>query len=193
MPPPGEPPEKPAEGEQVVDDEDGNPLVVGKPLLDGNGVKDAVAATPEQGLGQWIVNVDFNGEGRGGWRQLVSDACANQEAGQRVAILLDDKVISSPGVVPELCASGGGTSTSITGNFTQAAAKDLAMLIKGGALPVPVEVIEQRTVGPDARRRRDQGVDRGGDHRHHPDRPVHPVRLPAGRAARDDRARHATP
>ncbi len=148
MPPPGEPPEKPAEGEQVVDDEDGNPIVVGEPLLDGNGVSEAVAATPEQGVGQWVVNVDFSGEGRDGWRQLVSDACANQEAGQRVAILLDDEVISSPGVVPELCASGGGTSTSISGNFTQASAKDLAILIKGGALPVPVEVIEQRTVGP---------------------------------------------
>ena len=76
------------------------------------------------------------------------DACANPEAGQRVAILLDDEVISSPGVVPELCASGGGPSTQISGNFTQQSAKDLAVLIKGGALPVPVEVIEQRTVGP---------------------------------------------
>jgi SecD/SecF fusion protein len=148
IPPPGSEPEKPAEGEKVVNDEDGNPIVVGEPLLDGNGVSDAVAATPEQGVGQWVVNVDFNGEGRDGWRQLVSDACANQEAGQRVAILLDDEVISSPGVVPELCTSGGGTATSISGNFTQATANDLAVLIKGGALPVPVEVIEQRTVGP---------------------------------------------
>src|SRR5688572_24336799 len=149
MPPPGEePPKEQADGEQVVDDEDGNPIVIGEPLLDGNGVSDAVAATPEQGVGDWVVNVDFNGEGRDGWAQLVSDACANQEAGQRVAILLDDEVISSPGVVPELCASGGGTSTSISGSFTQASANDLAVLIKGGALPVPVEVIEQRTVGP---------------------------------------------
>ncbi|MGH3473400.1 MAG: protein translocase subunit SecD [Aeromicrobium sp.] len=149
IPPPGsEPPKEQAEGEQTVNDEDGNPIVVGEALLDGNGVSDAVAATPEQGVGQWVVNVDFNGEGRGGWSQLVSDACANQEAGQRVAILLDDEVISSPGVVPELCASGGGNATSISGSFTQASAKDLAVLIKGGALPVPVEVIEQRTVGP---------------------------------------------
>ncbi len=148
IPPPDSEPEKPGEGEKVVNDEDGNPIVVGEPLLDGNGVSDAVAATPEQGVGQWVVNVDFNGEGRDGWRQLVSDACANQEAGQRVAILLDDEVISSPGVVPELCASGGGTATSISGSFTQATANDLAVLIKGGALPVPVEVIEQRTVGP---------------------------------------------
>ena len=149
MPPPdAQPHEEPKEGEQVVEDESGSPIVIGKPLLDGNGVSDAVATTEQQGLGQWVVNVDFNGEGRGGWRQLVSDACANPEAGQRVAILLDDEVISSPGVVPELCASGGGASTQISGSFTQQSAKDLAVLIKGGALPVPVEVIEQRTVGP---------------------------------------------
>ena len=77
----------------------------------------------------------------------MSDACANTAAGNRVAIVLDDKVISSPGVVPELCSSGGGSSTSITGDFSQSEAKDLAVLIKGGALPVDVEIIEQRTVG----------------------------------------------
>lgn len=148
IPPPEAEPAKEKDGERVVEDEDGGPIVVGEPLLDGNGVSDAVATTPEQGVGQWVVNVDFNGDGRDGWRQLVSDACSNQEAGQRVAILLDDEVISSPGVVPDLCAAGGGTSTSISGSFTQASATDLAVLIKGGALPVPVEVIEQRTVGP---------------------------------------------
>ena len=149
MPPPdAQQPEEPRKGEQLVNDEDDNPIVIGRPLLDGNGVSEAVAAPPQQGVGTWTVNVDFNGEGRGGWGQLVSDACANPEAGQRVAILLDDEVISSPGVVPELCASGGGPSTQISGNFTQQSAKDLAVLIKGGALPVPVEVIEQRTVGP---------------------------------------------
>ncbi len=55
-------------------------------------------------------------------------------------------MISSPAVQPELC-SGAGSATQITGDFTQASATDLAVLIKGGALPVPVEVIEQRTVG----------------------------------------------
>ena len=139
--------QKPADGEQLLKDETGAPLIVGKALLDGNGVKDAAAQSDPQGLGQWTVDVKFNGQGSGGWKQLVSDACANQAAGNRVAIVLDDKVISSPGVVPALCSSGGGGSTSITGDFSQSEAKDLAVLIKGGALPVPVEVIEQRTVG----------------------------------------------
>jgi SecD/SecF fusion protein len=138
----------PAEGQQLLDDEDGNPLVVGPQLLDGNGVSDASAGIPEGGIGQWVVDVSFNKQGRGGWADLVSAACANPAAGQRVAIVLDGNVISSPGVEPSLCQSGGGARTSITGNFTQATADDLAILIKGGALPVPVETVEQRTVGP---------------------------------------------
>lgn len=140
--------EAPAEGQTATEDEDGNPIVIGGPLLDGNGVSDASAGQPEQSLGQWVVNVEFNGEGRGGWRELVASACANPAAGQRVAIMLDDQVISSPGVVPELCQAGGGASTQISGDFTQATADDLSILIKGGALPVPVETVEQRTVGP---------------------------------------------
>nr|MCW2727936.1 protein translocase subunit SecD [Aeromicrobium sp.] len=137
----------PAEGEQILEDEDGSPIVIGPPLLDGNGVSDASSGQQEQSLGQWVVNVEFNGEGRGGWKDLVAAACANPAAGQRVAIVLDGKVISSPGVVPELCQAGGGSSTQITGDFTQKTADDLAILIKGGALPVPVETVEQRTVG----------------------------------------------
>ncbi len=135
------------DGQQLLTDESGAPLIVGPTVLDGNGVSDANAATPEGGIGQWVVNVEFNGTGSPGWKELVSAACANTTGGQRIAIVLDDKVISSPAVQPDLCASGGGSSTSITGTFTQEEADNLAVLIKGGALPVPVEVIEQRTVG----------------------------------------------
>lgn len=143
-----EPDAKPGADEKIVDDEQGGQILIGKELLDGNGVKNAEAAIPQDGIGQWVVNVDFNGKGSSGWKQLVSDACANPAAGNRVAIMLDDKVISSPGVVPAMCQSGGGGSTSITGSFTQTTATDLAVLIKGGALPVKVEIVEQRTVGP---------------------------------------------
>ena len=115
-------------------------------MLDGNGVKDAGAERPTDGLGSWVVSVAFNGTGAPEWRQLVDRACENTAGGQRIAIMLDNEVISSPAVQPELCA-GAGTATQITGRFTQESAEDLAILIKGGALPVPVEVIEQRTVG----------------------------------------------
>ncbi|MBW9206127.1 protein translocase subunit SecD [Mumia sp. zg.B53] len=136
---------KPAEGQQIVEDEDGNPIIVGPQLLDGNGVSSAKAEQEQQSL-QWVVNVRFNGEGTPGWKQLVNEACANTAGGQRIAIMLDKNVISSPAVQPSLCA-GPGSTTSITGDFSADSAKDLAVLIEGGALPVPVEVIEQRTVG----------------------------------------------
>jgi len=137
-----------ADDQQVLPDESGQSLLLGPVLLDGEGVDDAAAVTDQQALGAWSVNVGFNGQGSGGWRELVDSACSNPNAGNRVAIVLDEQVISSPGVVPQLCQSGGGNQTSITGDYTQAEANDLAVLIKGGALPVPVKIIEQRTVGP---------------------------------------------
>jgi SecD/SecF fusion protein len=129
-------------------DEGGQPLALGKALLGGADVEDANAVPPQLGVGQWAVDVSFNKSGINGWRQLVADSCANPNAGNRIAIVLDDKVISSPGVVADLCAAGGGNATTITGNFSTSEAKDLSLLIKGGALPVPVDVLEQRTVGP---------------------------------------------
>lgn len=132
----------------VLPDEGGQPLALGAPALGGIEVKDADANLSSDGLGQWGVDVRFTKSGSAGWKKLVTDACSNPHAGNRVAIVLDHEVISSPGVVPELCAAGGGDATTITGDFSAQGAKDLALLIKGGALPVPVEVIEQRTVGP---------------------------------------------
>ena len=140
--------EKSTDKQLILADETGSQLALSPTLLDGTGVKNAVAATPEGGLGDWVVNVDFNKKGSSGWKELVTTACANPAAGNRVAIVLDDAVISSPGIVPELCQQGGGNQTSISGSFTQASATDLSVLIKGGALPVPVDIIEQRTVGP---------------------------------------------
>ena len=143
-PAPAEGPAPP--GTTKVSDEQGQPILLGPQVLDGNGVRDASAELPQDGVGSWVVSVAFNREGAPQWRQLVDRACADAAGGRRIAILLDREVISSPAVQPELCA-GAGSATQITGQFTQRSADDLAILIKGGALPVPVEVIEQRTVG----------------------------------------------
>jgi len=64
--------------------------------------------------------------------------------------VLDGQAISSPQVDPSVMCNVGiqGGSTQITGNFTQEEADQLAILIKGGALPVPVEIISRSTVGP---------------------------------------------
>lgn len=59
-------------------------------------------------------------------------------------------MISSPQVDPSVACGTGitGGSTRITGTFDDGGARELALLISGGALPVPVETVEQRTVGP---------------------------------------------
>ena len=65
--------------------------------------------------------------------------------GKRLAIVLDDKIISAPNI-NEPITSGNGV---ISGNFSFQEATDLALLLRSGALPTPLNVVEERTVGPD--------------------------------------------
>jgi|TARA_B110000438_G_scaffold300913_2_gene354455 protein-export membrane protein SecD len=69
----------------------------------------------------------------------------NNNIGRRIAIILDDKIISAP-VIQEAILSGNG---QITGDFTFQSATDLSLLLRSGALPAPLEIVEERTVGPD--------------------------------------------
>ena len=64
--------------------------------------------------------------------------------GRRLAIVLDDQVISAP-VIRDAIITGSG---QISGDFTFQSATDLALLLRSGALPAPLEIIEERTVGP---------------------------------------------
>ena len=65
--------------------------------------------------------------------------------GRKLAIVLDGKIISAP-VIRDTIASGNG---QISGGFTFQSATDLALLLRSGALPAPLNIIEERTVGPD--------------------------------------------
>ena len=65
--------------------------------------------------------------------------------GKRLAIVLDGKIISAP-TIQEAIIGGAG---QITGDFTFQSATDLALLLRSGALPAPMNIIEERTVGPD--------------------------------------------
>ena len=68
--------------------------------------------------------------------------------GRALGIFLDERLISAPSVDVEYAATGiTGGSAVISGNFNAESAKDLEIQLRGGALPVPVEVIENRTVG----------------------------------------------
>ena len=65
--------------------------------------------------------------------------------GKQLAIVLDDKIVSAP-VIRDAIITGSG---QISGNFTFQSATDLALLLRSGALPAPLNIIEERTVGPD--------------------------------------------
>ena len=65
--------------------------------------------------------------------------------GKQLAIVLDNKIVSAP-VIRDAIVSGSG---QISGNFTFQSATDLALLLRSGALPAPLNIIEERTVGPD--------------------------------------------
>lgn len=135
----------------TLSEKSGENLRLAAAALTGEGVKDAAAAIDQQFGTSRYVGIDFTRVGENAWAKLTAQAaCAPPgDPMRRVAIVLDGEVISSPQVDPSVRCDVGivGGSTQITGGFTAQEADDLAALIKGGALPVPVKVIEQRTVG----------------------------------------------
>jgi SecD/SecF fusion protein len=149
----GEPAGPPTDGDPLVlADEDGGRLRLGPAALTGEAVGDARAELDPQFQTRWQVAIELRDAGGRQWAGLTGQA-ACQPAGdprRRVAIVLDGQVITSPQVDPSVACEQGISSgqTVITGDFTDDQARDLALLIRAGALPVPVEVVEQRTVGP---------------------------------------------
>jgi preprotein translocase subunit SecD len=92
----------------------------------------------DQQTGRPIVQFRFNSQGARRFGEISS-----QNIGHRFAIVLDNKVISAP-VIQSAITGGSG---QITGNFTQESANDLSILLRAGALPAPLKVEEQRSVG----------------------------------------------
>ena len=138
--------------EQTVVDDSGQPVRLGPASLTGEDVEDATATLDTQTGTSRYVNIDFKGEGGRKWEQLTGAAACAQpgDPTRRVAIVLDGEVISSPQVNPGVQCNVGiqGGRTQIEGDFSQAEADELAVLVKGGALPVPVTIIASSTVGP---------------------------------------------
>ena len=82
-------------------------------------MKGAEAEQPQDSVGQWFVSVDFNGSGGPQWRELTARRLRRAGCPARVAIVLDDEVISSPAVDRPIAASRlAGGCTQITGGFT---------------------------------------------------------------------------
>ncbi|MGW6458963.1 protein translocase subunit SecD [Streptomyces sp. NPDC055078] len=142
-----------ADGSRVLPDPDapGGFLRLAPPALTGEGVKDAEAVFDGQSGRGWSVDLSFRGGGKE-WAKITgAAACAAPgDPARRVAIVLDDKVVSAPGMEQSVACGSGitGGSAQITGSFSASEARDLAALVKGGALPVPVTAVEQNVVGP---------------------------------------------
>jgi len=115
------------------------PYVVKKQVLvSGADLTDAQPGF-DQRTGQPIVSFRFNGTGARKFAQATTE-----NVKQPFAIVLDNEVISAP-VIQEPITGGSG---QISGNFTVQQANDLAILLRAGALPAPLTIIEERTVGP---------------------------------------------
>jgi preprotein translocase subunit SecD len=112
--------------------------------LTGKNLKDAVAQPLPAG-NQWQVAIRFDAEGGKKFAELTQSIAGT---GRTLGIFLDNTLISFPTVSAEFAAAGiTGGAAVITGNFTAESAQDLAVQLRGGALPVPVEIVENRTVG----------------------------------------------
>ncbi len=107
--------------------------------LEGTHIRDAqLAFNPD--TNEPVVNFKLDDEGA---RRFGEMTRAN--IGRQLAIVLDDEVITAP-VIRSVIAGGSG---EISGAFSSAEAGDLALLLRAGALPAPLDVVEERTVGPD--------------------------------------------
>ena len=116
-------------------------LVRKKPEMTGHMIQDAFVSIGQvvEYMGQPIVNFSTTDEG-----VRLFSRITGSHVGERMAIVLDESVYSAP-VIQNKISEGRGI---ITGSGTQEEAKDLAIVLRAGALPAEVEIIEDRTVGP---------------------------------------------
>ena len=107
-------------------------IVQGEDLIDAQPGFDSRSSEP-------IVNFKFNIRGAQRFGQVTSES-----VGRSLAIVLDRKVISAPRIQSPITGGQG----QISGRFTVEAANNLAILLRAGALPAPLTIVEERTVGP---------------------------------------------
>ena len=130
-------------GDEMFRDRNGVPILVKKNVvLTGDRITDAGPGVDGQNGGA-VVNVTLDGRGAGIFRNVTRD-----NVGKRMAILLIEKgsteVITAPVINEEI----GGGRVQISGMANTQEATDVALLLRAGALAAPMEIIEERTVGP---------------------------------------------
>ncbi|MFZ1681196.1 MAG: protein translocase subunit SecDF [Rhizobiaceae bacterium] len=113
-------------------------LIEDRVIVSGEELVDAQATT-DQRTGEWVVSFRFDTKGAARFGQATQE-----NVGRLFAIVLDRQVISAPRIQEPILGGSG----QITGNFTADSATNLAVLLRAGALPATLTVIEERTVGP---------------------------------------------
>lgn len=113
-------------------------LVKNKTLMTGASLETAKVSIADR-FGEPYVSLKFNAQGAQDF-----DRITGENVKKRLAIVLDGVIHSAP-VIQERISGG---NAQITGSFTMDEAKDLAIVLRAGALPAPVTILEERTVGP---------------------------------------------
>jgi len=123
----------------IFEDGSEEAIVSKRIILSGDNLVDAQAKMDTQN-NETIVSFTLDRVGAKKFAKATTSGI-----GKRLAIVLDGKIISAPTVRDAIIGGGG----QISGGFTFQSATDLALLLRSGALPAPLNIIEERTVGPD--------------------------------------------
>jgi preprotein translocase subunit SecD len=129
----------PPGSELLPSDEEGRPQIVVRKRVEVSG-ENLIDAQPTYQQNQPVVSFRFDSVGARKFGDVTRD-----HVGELLAIVLDGRVISSPRIREPILGGSG----IISGSFTVQSANELAILLRAGALPAPLEIIEERTVGPD--------------------------------------------
>ena len=115
---------------------DGTVVVRRRPEFTGERLDNARVGTDGQ-TGEFVLNFQLDNQGASRFCRI-----SRENVGRRFAILLDDRVLTAPTINEPICGGQG----QISGNFSAESANELAILLRAGALPAPLSVIEERSV-----------------------------------------------
>ncbi len=130
-------------GTEIYNDRFGSPILVKKEvILTGERIINAGPGVDQQ-TGQSIVSITLDGKGANIFKQVT-----RENVGNRIALLLIEKNITEVVTAPVIRSEIGGGRVQITGMRNAQEATDVALLLRAGSLATPMEIVEERTVGP---------------------------------------------
>jgi preprotein translocase subunit SecD len=130
-------------GAEIVPSREGTPIAVKKDVvLTGDSITDASPGF-DNTSGQAAVHINLDGKGA----RIFKDV-TRENVGKRMAILLIEKGVAEAITAPVIREEIGGGRVQITGMETAQEASDVALLLRAGALAAPMQIVEERTVGP---------------------------------------------